>query len=160
MIASAKFNEDITKTGVRLAIAVTGGGMTGVTDLFRFPGSSAFLETFTVPYGMDSFKKLAGEVEHFVSEKATRQMARGLFAQTWPDGFLDKTLTSIAVSSKLTTAGEREGRAHKVIATAYNPIWGFVTRELNPMGATRSEQEAEAASFVLSFIYNTCTSPK
>lgn len=142
-------NDEIGALGVMFGIAVTGGGLSGIADLFTRPGCSQFIHEVRVPYGREAFLRLAPGAGRFVSGEAALRLALGMRG-VLPHG--PKTPIAVGITAKLTTGpGEREGRAHVAHLAAVSPA-GTVVESLALSMGTRAEQEAQLGAYIQQFL--------
>lgn len=135
----ADLNKHLGASGLRIAIAVTGGGVMGVAELLAAGGASAWLEEVRVPYCREAFDAIASiSIDRYVSAVAAEALARGV----WRPGTV-----GVGITAKLTTGdAERPGREHRAYACIFD---GKPRRAMLALrSTTREQQEMEAAEFV------------
>lgn len=141
------------KSGVLLNIAVSGGGVTGISDLFTESGCSAFIESFYVPYSTASFDHLVDRTpeSHFkyVSEYSAMKMASAMLKRS--NSSNGKIPIGVGVTAKLAVPNEREGREHQMFLSIRMDKTGnprYQNFKLTPKEGSRKDQEAEVARYI------------
>lgn len=145
--------QTMASTDFLFSFILTGGGITGVTDLFKESGTSKFIYAVEIPVSGARAADVAGvPLEEavrmkFVSEAFCKLLALRAYARSKKGAQPGQRPLGIAVTAKLRVPGERKGREHKVVFVATDGK-EYYSAEIGPQGRSRRVQEADAAKFV------------
>lgn len=142
----------LAQEGIRLMIAITGGGLGAYGELTRHGGASKVFMGGFITYDSEMTKDfIRGTPDHYCSEPVARAMAVRSFEEAIRlKGGIEQSI-GVGVTASLATPGEREGRRHRVFIAAHTHNYTrseayFITP------APRSEQEEWVEQHIMEFI--------
>ena len=154
---AADFVRRIHRSGVKLSLAITGGGAEAIGELLRYGQGSNTLLNAVVPYHPEAFRRYVGGVpDYFCSPEAARALAMAAFHEARALAGPAERVIGVGATCALAKDDERPDRAHRVYVAVQGDA-ATVTRalELEP-GRSRPDEEAIAAALILDAIADGC----
>jgi nicotinic acid mononucleotide adenylyltransferase/nicotinamide mononucleotide (NMN) deamidase PncC len=140
---------DIHASGVRLVIAVTGGGSGAISSLLAVPGASRSILAAVVPYAETALVEwLGGKPDEFCAARTARAMAMAAFQKARQYDPAGKPC-GIACTASLASDRPKRGahRAHLAFQTASTTATASVELEKGLRG--RGEEESLVTALLL-----------
>ena len=155
MVADVSQDElvaEIHASGVRLVMAVTGGGSQAISALLTVPGASRSVLAATVPYAPEALTEwLGARPEEFCSSWTARAMAMAAFLKARE---YDPAGPTCGIACTASLASDRPKRGAHRLHLAYQSSTTTAAQsvELVKGRRSRAEEETVAAALVLNLI--------
>ncbi len=155
-VLAVQLAEEVHAGGVRLVIAVTGGGSQAISALLTTPGASRSILAAAVPYAAEALVEWIGaEPEEYCSAATARAMAMAAYlkAQNYAAGAV-----TCGVACTASLASDRPKRGDHRAHFAWQSATTTATLEINLAKGhrTRAEEEAVVAAALLNLIAEAC----
>jgi nicotinamide mononucleotide (NMN) deamidase PncC len=155
-VLAAQLAEEVHAGGVRLVIAVTGGGSQAISALLTTPGASRSILAATVPYAAEALVEWIGaEPEEYCSAATARAMAMAAYlkARKYAPGAV-----TCGVACTASLASDRPKRGGHRAHFAWQSATTTATLEIRLAKGhrTRAEEEAVVAAALLNLIAEAC----
>jgi nicotinic acid mononucleotide adenylyltransferase len=117
--------EKIHQSGARIFLAITGGGVSFVSEFLSIPGASQNIVGVHVPYSKAAFDDFIGEkLDHYMTQEGARKLAVAAYnqAEKLERGtlLLGQKFIGVGVSCSLSTLNERSNRKHKIFVVCHS----------------------------------------
>jgi len=149
--------ETVLQSGVRLALASTGGGGELISWLLNHPGASRAIVEAQVPYSQQALEDYLGYAgPHRVKEQTARDMAGRAFQRAALFTGEDNDIIGVGCTAALATSRQRRGADRVCVALRLAREYRFYTLHFEAGAADRLEQEEVLSRLTLEAIVAAC----
>ncbi len=152
--------ETVLHSGLRLALATTGGGSELISWLLNHPGASRAIVEAQVPYSEQALAAyLASAGPHRADEQTARAMAGRAFVRAVSFAAPKQGCIGVGCSAALATNRVRRGADRGCIALRLGCAYRLFTLHFEPGTAGRLEQEEALSRLALAALVEACGGP-
>ena len=148
--------QEVHSLGVRVVLAVTGGGSRAISSLVAMPGASRSILAAAVPYAPEALSEwLGGKPDEFCSSWTARSMAMAAYMRAGRNA-PDAVTCGVSCTASLASDRPKRGphRAHLAWQSASTTVSASI--ELTKGRRTRSEEEDLVCSLMLNQVAEAC----
>ena len=150
--------EQVHASGIRLVLAITGGGSRAIPTLLEVPGGSTSILEAIVPYSAAALEHwFGGKLDSYCSERTARAMAMAAFEHARSLALGDpRSVRGIGATSSLVSTRPKRG-AHRIhVAWQSADTTAVASCELAKGERTREEEESIATRLILATVAEAC----
>jgi len=158
------FSKKMEGRGYKVAMVITGGGMTAATEPTKYGGASRWFLGAELPYDRGWADRFAEMADEFTDEDLLVPSVSARYSQlivSALSSLVESEVPTIYVScsAKLTYEGERGGREHCAFITVLHPA-GITTYKAKLLLSSRDIQEQTVASFICKLVLHHTSTEK
>ncbi|MGD9720710.1 MAG: CinA family protein [Pirellulales bacterium] len=156
----AEMAREIHNAGLRLVIAVTGGGSGAISTLLAVPGASRSVLAAVVPYAEAALVEwLGGRPDEFCSAATARAMAMAAYQKAVQYDPTGGKLCGVACTASLASDRPKRGPHRAHLAWQTMGVTACVSIELEKGRRTRADEESVVAALLINLIAEACDMP-
>jgi nicotinamide mononucleotide (NMN) deamidase PncC len=142
----------------KIAIAVTGGGIGAIHDLFTTPGASRSMLEGLIPYDSGALNDLlGGKPDQYCSSATARAMAMACYQRASALTNGSQSILGVGCTASLVSDHPKHGEHRCHIALQSASTTQVMTVRLKKGLRTRQEEDVVASNFVLQLLHSAAT---